>query len=450
MRSANAVAALMRDAGRRVASDEPLGAAVYDALRRLREEPRGERLHAIVTRCDVACEPHKSVAADLSISRRQFYRDLEAGRRRISELLEEFPPVDNDERAISDWKLTATVSLTASGQIDAARKLLPTADSADGLQDSPWALLGRASSLQAAGQATQAASMLERCIAQLPPARFLVPGSADAKSLAYTLLAFCYFELGKIREAVSVHARNPAAVPGAVSTVTRRQYLNVDAMLACDGRTGTGRAKAICIAFHRFAIEHGFVEDISSSLLLLSGVARFERRYADADRLARESLSIHQALDQPVAPIIGMLAAIAIDRGDARAAIELARETKEHAAPESHSWWAAHLYEAEAANLVGRPRAALTMCATVERDAGSPDGRILSWSRRIQASSFALAGETMAARRAAESALEIAGRDGPAYQRLKSLLIAQRVGPRAQRRDEIRELATLFGWEVPA
>jgi hypothetical protein len=226
--------------------------------------------------------------------------------------------------------------------------------------------------------------------------------------------------------------------------------LNVDAMLACDGRTGTARAKAICISFHRFAIEHGFVEDISSSLLLLSGVARFERRYGDAERLARESLTIHRALDQAVAPIISMLAGIAIDRGDARAGVELARETKAHAAPQSHTWWAAHLYEAEAANLAGRPRAALKMCATVERDAGNPDGRILSWSRRIQANSFALAGETLAARRAAESALEIAGHDGPAFQRLKTLLIAERVGPRAQRHEEIRELATLFGWELPA
>jgi hypothetical protein len=450
MRSPNAVAALMRDAGRQVASDELLGAAVYDALRRLREEPRGERLHTILTRCDVACEPHKAVAADLAISRRQFYRDLEAGRRRIAELLEAFPPAENDEPAIADWKLTATVSLTASGQIDAARKLLPIAGSVNDLEDTPWALLARAGSLQATGQATHAASLLERCIEQLPPAPFLTPGSADAKSLAYTLLAFCYFEVGKIREAVTVHSRNPAAVPRAVSTVTRRQYLNVDAMLACDGRMGTGRAKAICIAFHRFALEHGFVEDISSSLLLLSGIARFERRYSDAERLARESLSIYQALDLPVAPIIGMLAGIAIDRGDASAGLELARETKAHAAPRSHTWWAAHLYEAEAANLAGRPRAALTTCAAVERDAGgSADGRILSWSRRIQASSFALDGDTVAARRAAESALEIAGRDGPAYQRLKSLLVAQRVGPRAQRRDEIRELATLFGWERP-
>jgi hypothetical protein len=86
----------------------------------------------------------------------------------------------------------------------------------------------------------------------------------------------------------------------------------------------------------------------------------------------------------------------------------------------------------------------------VERDAGTADGRILSWSRRVQAGSFELAGETGAARRAAESALEIAGSDGPAYQRLKSLLVAQRVGPRPQRRDEIRELATLLGWETPA
>ncbi|HEY3674493.1 MAG TPA: hypothetical protein VGK84_00715, partial [Candidatus Tumulicola sp.] len=341
---------MMRDAGRRAASDEPQRAAVYAALRRLREELRGERLHTILTRCDVVGEPHKAVASDLSISRRQFYRDLEAGRRRIAELLEEFPPAGIDELALGDWKLTATVSLTASGQIDAARKLLPLTDAVDDLEDTPWAMLGRARGLQASGRATQGASLLERCITQLQAAPFLAPGSADAKSLAFTLLAFCYFELGKIRDAVSAHSRNPAAVPGAVSTVTRRQYLNVDAMLACDGRTGTGRAKAICIAFHRFAIEHGFVEDISSSLLLLSGVARFERRYADAERLARESLTIHQALDLPVAPIISMLAGIAIDRGDARAGIELARETKAHAAPQSHAWWAAHLYEAEAAN----------------------------------------------------------------------------------------------------
>jgi ATP/maltotriose-dependent transcriptional regulator MalT len=451
MRSSNAVAAIVRNAAQSGALDDPMGRAVYDALRRLRDEPRGERLHAIVTRCDLSGEPHKAVAAGLAISRRQFYRELDAGRRRIAEFLEEPSPAGDDDRALGDWKLTAAVSLAAAGHTDAARQLQQDADKDfDASPDSPWLLLGRAQTLHASGQSSDAAALMERCVAQLSVGPPGASGRTNALSLAYTMLTFCYYELGKFREATAAHARNPAATPGSVSTVPRRQYLSVDAMLACDGRSGTARARAISIAFHRFAVEHGFVEDISSSLLLLAGIARFERRYMEAERLARESLTIHQAIGQPVAPISSMLAGIAIDRGDAEAGMRLAHETKLQAAPASHPWWAAHLYEAEASNLIGRPRAALAACARVERDAGNADSRILSWLRRVQARSFELIGETASARQAAEIALEIAGPHGPAYQRLKSLVIAQRLGPQPARRDEIRELAALLGWDKQA
>jgi hypothetical protein len=446
MRSSNAVAAVIRSAGIGRDGDDPSGRAVFDALRRLREEPRGERLHAIVTRCDLANEPHKSVAADLAISRRQFYRDLDEGRRRIAAFLVERPET-GDDRQIGDWKLAATVSLTADGHVDAARKLAPLiGEGSDPAEAAAWGSMGRAAALRDAGRPAEAAAMLKRCIQEFRVRDDGTQIDADMRSYCYTSLTFFYFEFGKLREAALTHARNPAAVPGAVSTLTRKQYLNVDAMLAIDGRSGAARARAICLAFHRFAIEHGFVDDISSSLLLLAGIARSERRYEEAERLARESLMIHEAIGRPIAPILSMLSGIAIDRGDASAGIALARETRTQAGMHSHAWWASHLFEAEATNLLGRPAPALAICAMVERESDSADARIRSWTRRVRAGSLKLQGENAAARRSAEAALEIAGPDGPAYQRLKNLLVANDLSPRLKRTDEIKDLAALLGW----
>jgi hypothetical protein len=155
---------------------------------------------------------------------------------------------------------------------------------------------------------------------------------------------------------------------------------------------------------------------------------------------------IHEAIGQPVAPILSMLSGIAIDRGDASAGIALARESRTHAGARSHAWWASHLFEAEATNLLRRPAAALAICAMVECESDSADARIRSWTRRVRARSLRLQGENAAARRSAETALEIAGPDGPAYQRLKNLLVANDLSPRPQRMDEIQDLAALLGW----
>jgi hypothetical protein len=445
MRSSNAVAAVIRSAGIGRDGDDPSGRAVFDALRRLRDEPRGERLHAIVTRCDLANESHKLVAGDLAISRRQFYRDLDEARRRIAAFLEERPQV-RDDLVIGDWKLAATVSLTADGHVDAALKLSPlVGEGGDPAEAAAWRSVGRAAELRDTGRSAEAAVMLERCIQEFRVRDDGMPIDADMRSYCYTSLTFLYIEFGRLREAVLTHARNPAA-SGAVSTLTRKQYLNVDAMLAIDGRLGAARARAICVAFHRFAMEQGFADDISSSLLLLAGIARSQRRYEEAERLARESLLIHQAIGGPVAPIFSMLSGIAIDRGDARAGIALARESRTHAAAHSHAWWASHLFEAEATNLLRRPTPALAICAMVERESDASDARIRSWTRRVRAGSLGLQGENAAARRSAETALEIAGPDGPAYQRLKNLLVANDLSPRPQRVAEIKDLAALLGW----
>ncbi|HEY1681757.1 MAG TPA: hypothetical protein VGF98_08995 [Candidatus Tumulicola sp.] len=446
MRSSNAVAAVIRSAGIGRDGDDPSGRAVFDALRRLRHEPRGERLHAIVTRCDLANEPHKSVVGDLAISRRQFYRDLDEARRRVATFLQERPGV-RDDRTIGDWRLAAAVSLTADGHVDAARKLSALiGEGGDPAEAAAWRSIGRAAELRDTGRSAEAAALLERCIQEFRVRDDGMSIDADMRSYCYTSLTFLYFEFGKLREAIRTHARNPAAASGAVSTLTRKQYLNVDAMLAIDGRSGAERARAICVAFYRFAMEQGFVDDISSSLLLLAGIARSERRYEEAERLARESLMLHQAIGAPVAPIFSMLSGIAIDRGDASAGIALARESRTQATAQSHAWWASHLFEAEATNLLGRPAAALAICAMVERESDSSDARIRSWTHRVRAGSLGLQGENAAARRSAETALEIAGPDGPAYQRLKHLLVANNLSPRPQRTDEIKDLAALLGW----
>ncbi|HEY1429812.1 MAG TPA: hypothetical protein VGF18_09580 [Candidatus Tumulicola sp.] len=357
----------------------------------------------IVTRCDLAGESHKAVAADLAISRRQFYRDLEAGRRRVGEFIELAPAAD--DRMFGDWKFAARVSLADAGHFEPAGKLLyPNATGVESHEEAAWDAIRHAQALQGSGHAAAAASLMERCVAGMSSKQGYTAVAADVRSLAYTLLTFCYFELGKLRDAAAAHALNPASIAGAVSMVARKQYLSVDAMLACDGREGTGRATAICIAFHRFAVQHGFIEEIASSLVLLSSIARYERRFGDAERLARESLTLYRAMSAPGDHVVSLLAGIAIDRGDAQSAIELAREARSLALEGSHAWWASYLFEAEAANLIGKSRIELELCAAVERDADTSDGRILSWTRRIQAGSFTIAGETVAGRRAADDA----------------------------------------------
>ncbi|HEY5425406.1 MAG TPA: tetratricopeptide repeat protein [Candidatus Tumulicola sp.] len=472
-----------------------LRAAAQQSIDRLRAHcDNGERLHTIVARCDLGGEMHKVVAADLGISRRQFYRDLAFARNTIDQdvrdgMLREVPHATGTTP--QDARLQTALALVANGHAKAAvdyfapvvetlrgdeamwgRSLLADLmlDAGDvksakrelrrafALGDDPHgagmahALLTQAKILQQTDKVSEASVLLERLIPRLESsAAANVPLLVDTLSASMSLLAFCHHERGYFAAASAVNAGNPASSAGAaVSLGSRRQYLNVDATLACDGSDGPAAAQPAWNAFYQFAVAHGFVDDVSCALLQMGSIARFERRFEDAERLARESLAIERAIGFGGAPVLGMLAGIAVDRGDYERAVRLACEARDRARIGSRTWWAAHLHEAEAFTHWGRHAQARAACASVARDADSGDVRIQAWIQRVEAMVFEGLGDERRAYRAARSSLEILGADAPPFQRIKGLLAAEHIRPSREHRAQIRTLASVLGWRRAA
>ena len=96
---------------------------------RSRAADHTRRLCAIVARCDLGGEPHKSVACDLGISLRQFYRDRNEACARLASALEaelrsedDLPATSaTDDRSLQFWLAD---SLQAVGQFAAAATVL--------------------------------------------------------------------------------------------------------------------------------------------------------------------------------------------------------------------------------------------------------------------------------------------------------------------------------------
>jgi hypothetical protein len=468
--------------------EAPLRSNALRAVERLRTLPgNGDRLHAIVARCDVGGELHKVVAAELGLSRRQFYRDLAFARDWISRDLATSRSREAVATVARDPRLQTALSLSAGGRgragadhfapvvaglrgeeavwghcllaelllddgdVASARRELKVAFGLGGgtVAARARALVTRAKLLIETGRPSAAARTLERATVQLagvalPDAALL----ADAESEARTLLAFCYHERGNFGLAARVHEQNPAAFPGVVSPTALRQYLNVNAMLACDDGDGVGSAQTACATFYQFAVSHGFLDDVSAALVQMAGIARFERRLDEAQRLAREALTIRQAIGLPDAQIRIMLTAVTLDRGEYAGAARLAREARALVATGSHAWWSTHLYEAEALARSGELQRALEICSYVGDEASNDDARITALRYRVEALAFDALGDSRRAYAAIGSALDLLGTDAPPFHRLKSLSIAQRIRPNESQGTQIRDLVNALGWDA--
>ena len=227
-------------------------------------------------------------------------------------------------------------------------------------------LLTRAKLLHQTGRATEACAALERVVSpNVATSDPSTPLAVNTLAEASALLAFCYHERGDFTSAVAVHARNPASSEMAgVSTVTRRQYLNVNAMLACDDRAGP-QVPSKPARPSTTSPSPGYLDDIAAALVQMAAIARLERRLEDAQQRAHESLSIQRAIGSNCASVLGMLAGLAVDQGAHAHAVLAAREARVHAVPGSHTWWGTHLHEAEALAGAGRPAHARTICERV-------------------------------------------------------------------------------------
>lgn len=478
-----------RDAGdREVSETARLRAAALQGVERLRSRDDGARWHAIVMRCDIGGETHKAVAADLGLSRRQFYRDLSAARQAVAmEIRREvvrvtpatpelpfaaqlqtaaalaaaghrrvavnaFQPVVETMRGeASVWGrgMLAEFLLYDGDVAGADRELALARDACRDAGDSgrEHILLIEASKSFEAGRLAETVRVLEDCMSlSQPNAEAHSPLAVETLSRALTLLAFCYQVRGAFHAASAAHARNPAGNGKSVSAMAKIEFLNVNAMLACDGPAGPAGAYEACDAFYEFAAERGFLEDISAALLQKGGVARTQRRLDEAARLARESLAIHRAIGRPSAAILSLLSGVAVDGGESDEAIALAREMRAEASPHTRTWCGAQLHEAEALAQSGRFRTARSACESVAGEAEQDDVRILAWRRRIEAAALAGEGDRNGASSAAGEAIEILGSDAPPFHRLKSLIVAERIRPERRRRGKIRELVDLLGW----
>lgn len=461
------------------------------AVGRLRQEPvNGERLHTIVSRCDLGGELHKAIASELGLSRRQFYRDLAYARGLVDRdvraavgttgasgapdpcddarfktaivlaagghgkaAVEHFAPaVDALEGLAAVWghSIIASLLLDDGNPQSAQREVDLASERCNGAAGTGAELieLARAKLYQQTGRPAEALQALEDVATALESHRYEGSQlSVDALSETLALLAFCRHERGDFADAARLNAKNPAGLGSVrVSPFARRYYLNVDAMLACDGRAGPAMARQSCDDFYRFAVSNGFLDDVSAALLQLAGIARFERRLDDAERLARESLSIQRTIGGSDAPILGMLTGVAIDAGLYEPALALARETRERATTGSHVWWGAQLHEAEALARSAAPAKALQICTRVARASDDRDSRLAAWRRRVEATVFKVLGNDDEAYRAAGVSLEILGDHAPPFHRLRSLLVAADARPNRSHHAEIRNLTAVLGW----
>ncbi len=122
------IAGILRNAlphGNVVGEVEPAQAAALQAVDRLRAgHENGERLHAIVSRCDLQGQPHKVVAGDLGLSRSQFYRDLALARRIVAEEISADMARSISGLAVEGasfgTRLQTAISLAGSGHANAA------------------------------------------------------------------------------------------------------------------------------------------------------------------------------------------------------------------------------------------------------------------------------------------------------------------------------------------
>lgn len=477
--------------GRSAQTVEPATARLQDAARhaveRLKERGGGARLYAIVTRCDVGGEAHKAVSADLGLSRRQFYRDLASARHAVAqEIRGEVVRVADPASAIPfAAQLQTAATLAAAGHRRVAyRAFEPVATLMSGgeavwgrcvlaeflLQEgdvagadrelerarqecslaenagSEHVLLAEASRSFESGRMTETVRILQSCIAHVEATRARSPLAVETLSRALTLLAFCHQARGEFHAASAAHARNPAGSGAGLSAMAQIEYLNVNAMLACDGPAGPAGARPACDAFYAFAAGHGFLEDISVALLQKGGIARMQRRLKEAELHARESLEIHRAIGRPATPMLSLLSGIAVDRGDAIATMSLARRMRTETHPRTRAWLGSHLYEAEALTQLGRFDEARRSCDGVEREVDERDARVTGWLRRLEAAALDGLGDRRAAVRSAGVALELLGEDAPPFHRLKTLMVVQHIQPSRKRRTKMRELADLLGW----
>jgi tetratricopeptide (TPR) repeat protein len=92
-----------------------------------REAESLRRQAAIISRCDLAGEPHQRVTADLGLERRQFYRERQRARARIETALRHSVPAAQRQLTALDryaLSLTHARSLRASGQHARAAQIL--------------------------------------------------------------------------------------------------------------------------------------------------------------------------------------------------------------------------------------------------------------------------------------------------------------------------------------
>jgi len=452
------------------------------AIERLRSLPNtGERLHAIISRCDLQGELHRSVAQDLGISRRQFYRDLSAARAIVKQTSVEI--ASGPRMTATESRVHTALSLSATGHGQAAiLHLSPFVASLRG-DEAVWgnavlaelsleagdlksaeivlrvaesfcidpcgphaayALHVWAKILHAKGVANEAHKTLEHAVAMLErctPTQLARDTLSDARSL----LAFCHHERGNFAEAAAIDARNAASLPS-LSPLGKRQYLNVHAILACDSPHGPELGREASHAYHAYAVQHGLLDDVSNALLQMGGIARFENRLEEAEGHLQDALNLKHAIGQPTATTLSMMTGTAIEAGKVQLATALAKNTRATSPEGSYAWGASHLHEAEALIASGRHLEAQTACDTAREFNNGRNTRLASWNRRVSALIHKRSGETRKALHEAEESLEILGEHGPPFHRLKGLLAAEIIKPSNNRASKIRELKSVLRW----
>jgi hypothetical protein len=475
-----------------------LRAATLQAVEGLRfiSSTEGDCLYDVLWRCDIRGEPRKVVAEELNLSRRQFYRYLDAARRSVADLVQRQLSRDalssRADPRLLDPRFNTAMGLAVSGNpVSAVRHFMPLARSLRGpeavwghmvlvqlyldcgavaeaereqklaldLSDSmsgsdsgtaaALALLAKMLILRkGSGPTLEIVELIERALRYIGAEDCLrSPLTAETGSLLFSNLVACKLTLGDFAEARQLHGLNPAAAESAsITPSTRMHYYNAGAWLACNAVVAPSIMQSACVASYAFAARHGFFDCIVAALQQMAVVARFERRFSMARSFTRQSLELSRALGLNERIPLNLAAGIALEMGAVNSALRASRKAQKEAADGEHDLWTSYLFEAEALAEKGLHSEAQAICLQVALEGETLGKRLGSWRKRIEARIHQGRGEISAARRSVGDAIDLLGEDAPAFYRLKNLVVAERIHPLSSRRSVIRELGSTLGW----
>ncbi|HKU81670.1 MAG TPA: hypothetical protein VJP76_05825 [Candidatus Tumulicola sp.] len=359
---------------------------------------RATRQRAIVERCDLHGESHAAVAADLGLSRREFYRERKRARERLAEYFARTPEgslvqgrpdefslalafadslrgLGRHEAAIASIealharaggaaeRIQASVAIAATqcdaGRVDAAAEAIGRARAAYDAQSrrDPMLLIEiemvAARTLWMSGKPAEEVESKNRWIlSQLrEPALLRTERTFELEALSLMRLGMLRREVGEPQASLALLRRAEQVVrslskPPAALKAELLGNLGLTLMVVPDGMTAAAEALRAYLDYSR---EHNLLCDSADAL---SSLATLHLQFGDvagARAFARSGLELARLVSskQQLAEVCVIAALAEAEGGDRQASLELIAQARADAVVGSPSWALTELAEAQ-------------------------------------------------------------------------------------------------------